>query len=109
MALEFPLKKGPEYYIQQAIIKKLTLLQWFVMETHGNMYQRGFPDLYATHKRYGHRWIEVKNSKSYQFTPAQLETFPKLVSHGAGVWVLVGDSDSEIAKLFQVCNWVFYL
>lgn len=109
MALVIPPKKGPEAIIQEKIIKKLTLLQWFVMETHGNLYQKGFPDLYATHKRYGARWIEVKNREAYRFTPAQLEMFPKFVANGAGIWILCGDEDSEIAKLSRPCNWGFYL
>lgn len=100
---------GPERKIQDAIIAKLTLDGWFVMETHGNMFQQGFPDLYACSRRYGSRWIEVKNPTAYKFTPAQLRTFPRLQAEGIGVWVLVSDADSEIAKLFKPANWYCYL
>ena len=99
----------PEQKIQESIIAKLTLLGWYVKSTHGNIYQFGFPDLYATHTRYGARWIECKNPLAYSFTPAQLDTFPKLVANGSGVWILISDSDDEIKKLFGPCNWYHYL
>ena len=102
-------RQGPEAKIQAAIVKALTLRGWFVLETHGNMYQMGLPDLFATHRSYGGRWIEVKNKESYRFTPAQLETFPKMVANGTPVWVLVGDDQSELDKLHKICNWAFYL
>lgn len=81
------------------------------METHGNMYQWGFPDLFACHFRYGSRWIEVKlpEMKGSRFTPAQQENFPKMCANGAGVWVLTGDSDREFDKLMAPCNWTHYL
>ncbi|MDE1971019.1 MAG: hypothetical protein KGI50_05610 [Patescibacteria group bacterium] len=102
-------KKGPEAIIQEKIIKALTLRGWFIMETHGNLYQMGFPDLYATHKAYGCRWIEVKNPEAYCFTPAQLEFFPKLVANGTPIWVLISDSDDELKKIFKPQNWYTYL
>lgn len=102
-------KKGPEAIIQLAIIKALTLRGWFVMVTHGNMYQSGFPDLYATHRHYGGKWIEVKNKEAYRFQPSQMETFPKLVANGSGVWVLVSADDEEIKKLLKPCNWHHYI
>ena len=100
---------GPEAQIQEAIMRMLRGQGWFVKETHGNMYQCGFPDLFATHIRYGHRWIEVKNPTAYRFTPAQLETFPLLCAHGSRVWVLVADTDAEYQKLFAPANWHYYL
>lgn len=103
------LRQSPERKIQDAIIKFLTDRGWFVMETHGNMYQRGLPDLYATHIKHGPRWIEVKNGDSYSFTPAQLQYFPKLTKNGAGVWIMVAASESEYKKLFSGCNWYWYL
>jgi hypothetical protein len=81
----------------------------FVKSTHGNIYQFGFPDLFATHRKFGARWIEVKNPLSYAFTPAQLEVFPKFVAFGTGVWILVAATEYEYKKLFQPCNWYEYL
>jgi len=102
-------KHGPEYYIQKDIISFLRTREWLVKPTHGSMYQSGFPDLFATHKRYGARWIEVKNALSYSFTPAQLEWFPQFVAHGTGIWILVAATEAEYEKLFKDCNWWQYL
>jgi len=102
-------KKGPERIIQDAIILLLRNRGWWVIETHGNMYQRGLPDLYATHARYGGRWIEVKNPGKFCFTPAQLETFPKFTANGTGVWILGAATESEYEKLFKPYNWKEYL
>lgn len=101
--------KGPERIIQDAIVAFLRVRGWHVMETHGNMYQSGFPDLYATHSKYGHRWIEVKNPGKYVFTPAQLEHFPKLAANGSRIWILTAATDSEYKKLFEEHNWWKYL
>lgn len=102
-------KDNPEARIQKAIIDKLTLMGWYVKETHGNLYQFGFPDLFCTHSKYRQRWVEVKNPVNYRFTNAQLEVFPKLCANGSPVWILVSDSDSEINKLFGEYNWYKYL
>lgn len=102
-------RDGPEAEIVEKIYKKLTLMDWLVKVMHGNVFQAGFPDLFCCNKNYGIRLVEVKNPDNYSFTPAQLELFPKLQSHGCGVWVLVSDSDSEIKKLFGPANWYWYL
>ena len=102
-------RKGPEAIIQDAIEKKLKGLDWYVKSTHGNMYQSGFPDIYAYHRTYGQRWIEVKNPKAYVFTPAQLQNFPMMSAHGCGIWILTSSEDSEFRKLFLEPNWMWYL
>lgn len=99
---------GPEAIIQDAIVKYLRAREWLVKETIGNMFQSGFPDVYAVHSKYGQRWIEVKNPTSYKFTPAQMEFFPKLIAHGAGVWVLMAATDEEYKKLWLPCNFAEY-
>jgi len=101
--------RGPEAVIQDAIINKLKCLDWFVKNTHGNMYQSGFPDLYACHRTYGARWIEVKNPLKYSFTDAQLRDFPMFSAKGIGIWILTADTDHEIKKLHGPPNWAFYL
>jgi hypothetical protein len=84
---------------------------WFCKITHGSIYQAGFPDVFATHKRHGHRWIEAKtpDRRGDVFTSAQLEVFPKLCANGSGVWVLTAATDGEYAKLFCPANWAMYL
>lgn len=99
--------RGPERDIQEALKRELEKEGWYVKETHGNIYQYGFPDLYATHKKWGARWIEVKNPAGYCFTPAQQQTFPMFNAHGVGVWVLT--SVAELGKLFLEQNWYQYL
>ena len=98
---------GPERRIQEAVKAELAKDGWFVADTNGNIYQYGFPDLYACHARYGSRWIEIKNPKGYVFTPAQIETFPQFSAQGVGVWVLTGPE--EIPKIFSPANWYTYL
>lgn len=103
------MSKKPETIIQKAIIDYLKLRDWFVLPTHGSAYQMGFPDLYACHKRYGTRWIEVKNPVSYKFTPAQIDVFPEFSAKGVGIWILVAATDTEYKKLFKPPNWYTFL
>ena len=105
----FRSKRGPEAKIQDAIINMLRMKGWYVMKTHGSMYQSGFPDLYATNTKYGARWIEVKNKDHYSFTPAQCDCFPKLSANGTRIWILVGATESEYNKLFGPENWFMYM
>lgn len=102
---------GAEKPIQIAVENFLTLRGWYVLRTHGNMYQAGFPDDYATHSKYGPRWIEIKDParRGDVFTNAQHEVFPKLCANGSGVWVLTGATESEYEKLFKKFNWWQYL
>lgn len=103
-----PETRGPERVIQDAIIAYLKLRDWHVMETHGNVYQQGFPDLYCIHFRYRQRWIEVKNPLKYKFTPAQLDNFP-IISRVSGIWIMTAATEFEYQKLFQPPNWWTYL
>jgi hypothetical protein len=78
---------------------------------HGNAYQEGMPDLFATHRLYGIRLIEVKlpNMKGSRFTAAQLQTFPRLCDNGSGVWIMTAANDYEYKVLFQKPNYDKYL
>jgi hypothetical protein len=102
-------KKGPEAKLQFDIVNYLRMREWFVIQTHGNLYQSGLPDLFACHSKFGQRWIEVKNPLHFRFTAAQLDVFPKLCANGSGVWVLVAATDAEYMKLFKMYNWSLYL
>lgn len=105
-----PQRRGPEYKVREAIVLYLTERGWYVKITHGSAYQSGFPDLYATHRIHGPRWIEVKlpNMAGSRFTNAQLEEFPKLSVNGTKIWILVAANDNEYRKLFQPENWLEY-
>ena len=102
-------KEELEYITQKRVIAMLEEKGWFVKVTNGNMYQTGFPDLYATHVDYGGRWIEIKRKKQYKFQPSQLRDFPKLCANGTGVWILVDATEREYKKLFDKPNWWTYL
>jgi hypothetical protein len=66
---------GPEAKVQQAVINRLRIQEWFVKETHGNEYQSGFPDVFAVHRSLGARWIECKLATGSRIEPSQNETF----------------------------------
>lgn len=101
---------GPEAKIQAKIVEMLRRKGWFVKRMACNAYQFGVPDLFACHKRFGHRWIEVKlpNMKGSKYTKAQLEDFPKLSNNGSGVWVLTAATQREYEKLKSPPNWYLY-
>lgn len=108
MRKRLPTQNGPEAKIQRGIVERLKLLDWYVIVTHGNEFQMGVPDLIIQHKRYGTKFVEVKNPESYRFTAAQMEVLPKMIAYGAKVYVLTGHSDSEIAKLHGESNvWMY--
>lgn len=102
-------KRGPEAKIQTDLIKFLRERGWFVKVIHGSTFLTGMPDLYCCKRSYGSRWVEVKNPKAYRFTPAQVETFPRLAAEGIGIWILTEASEREYKKLFQQANWWSYL
>ena len=102
---------GPEAKIQKGIWDMLVLNGWYVVRMPGSSAMSGIPDLYATHSKYGARWIEVKrpNMEGSRFTAAQLDRFPKICANGSGIWILTGDTQEEYQKLFQPYNWWKYL
>lgn len=102
-------KRGPEAIIQEQIIHFLRAREWLVKVTIGNAYQNGFPDLFAAHRSYGQRWIEVKQPVHYSFTAAQLLEFPMFCAHGSGIWILCAATQEEYLKLWKPPNWTAYL
>ncbi len=101
--------KGPEYKIQQRIIRFVEARGWFVKVMTGTMYQWGIPDLYACHKKYGHKWIEVKNPESYSFTAAQYSEFPKFLTHGDPIYILTAANEANYKRLFEPSNLWKYM
>ena len=99
---------GPEWRIQQELIKFLRARKWLVEVTQGNLYQKGFPDLYLSHVKFGQRWIDVKNPVAYTFTKAQRIKWPNWEKHGVGIWILVAPTEEEYDKIFQPPNWRKY-
>lgn len=97
-------KHGPEWYIQQRIIKYLQDRGWFCKIITASLYLSGMPDLFATHRVYGPKWIEVKVEKNWHFTKAQKENFPQLLGHGSPIWILFEADKANYQKLFKPCN-----
>lgn len=102
------LRRNVEAQIQAKIIDYLRTREWVVKTTHGNAYQSGFPDLYATHAKYGMRWIEVKQATQFSFTAAQRIDFPNLCANGTPIWILTAATEFEYLKLFQPFNFHYY-
>lgn len=101
-------KHGAEWVIQRDLMRFLRERGWLVERTHGNLFQQGFPDLYVSHKKFGQRWIDVKNPVSYQYTKAQCQKWPIWDSFGIGIWIIVGANQEEYDKLFATPNWRDY-
>lgn len=93
--------KGPEAEIQDAIVAMLRARLWYVQETHGNVYQSGLPDIFATHRNYGFRWIEVKRRSGSRLTNAQKSCFPQIVANGCPIYFMYEATDSEYLKLMK--------
>jgi hypothetical protein len=104
-------KDRKEAIIQENIENYLRSFGWYVLRTHGNVFQSGFPDDYAIHVKYGARWIEVKlpGMENSRFTPAQIDIFPQLIKNGAGVWILTAATMVEYEKLFKPSNLWSYM
>lgn len=107
-------RHGPEYGIQAEIIQFLKDRGWHVErlvggEVRGGAVQSGLPDLFACHKKYGLRFIEIKYEDSYRFTSAQKWKFPLLMENGCGIWVLTEASNEQYDRLFKEPNLWDYL
>ena len=100
---------GPEYGIQRDVVRFLQLRGWWVERLIGMAWQSGLPDLFACHKVYGFRFIEVKYEDHYVFTKAQKYKFPSLMDNGCGIWVLTEASDEQYQRLFGLPNLWDYL
>lgn len=96
----FQSRNNEEEQIRERIVAYLKVRQWYVKRITGNKYQSGLPDLFATHRKLGPRWIEVKlpGMRGSKFTPAQLEVFPKMQENGSPIWILT-DATWEQYKL----------
>lgn len=100
--------RGPEAKIQGRIVNMLERRGWFVKATHGSAFQSGFPDLHASHRTHGVRWIEVKNPICWVLTAAQMWDYPLMIENGCPIWVMIDATELEYAKLFRECNYHDY-
>jgi|TARA_R110000824_G_scaffold44833_4_gene130189 Holliday junction resolvase len=93
-------RNRPEAKIEREIKKYLEARGWYVR----HIEVPGMPDIFATHKQFGMRWIEVKlpQMKGSKFTKRQKEEFPKLILHGAQIYIITEASASQYKMLFNV-------
>ena len=101
-------KHGPEYKIQSDLITYLRDREWLVERLIGNAFQKGVPDLFAFHKKWGFRWIDVKVEGKYSFTKAQRIKWPVWEAAGLGIWILTGANQENYDRLFAPPNMMDY-
>lgn len=99
---------GPEWFIQRDLKRFLKDRGWHVEQTHGNLYQTGFPDLYCFREDFRERWIDCKSPDKYTFTKAQKIKWPIWDACGIGIWILTAANQAEYDRLFQPPNWRDY-
>ena len=99
---------GPEYGIQQEVVRFLWLRGWWVERLVGFAWQYGLPDLIAGHPKWGIRFVEVKNENAYEMTRAQKLKFPILDKFGFGIWILTEATEEQYDRLFKPPNWKDY-
>src|SRR5678810_412909 len=76
---------------------------WFVQKIHAAEELSGWPDVYASHKEFGPRWIETKRPETGRLTDEQRRVFTELHAHGTGIWIL--ETIEDYPLLFQPPNW----
>lgn len=105
---KFKSKTGPEAKIQRKFIEYLEQRGWHVERMIGNALQKGIPDIYIMHPKYGSRWVDLKNPGKYEFTTNQKIKWPIWDKYGIGIWIITGCNDEEYNKLFYPPNWREY-
>lgn len=106
-------RTSPESSIQNKIIEFLELRGWLVEKMHGNVFQKGIPDLYCFNPDLNppeglHRWVDVKVKGQNTYTKAQCQKWPKWENRRLGVWIMMEATEEEYAKLFGEPNFRQY-
>lgn len=100
--------RGPEAKIARNCDSFLEARGWLINATHGNRFQKGFPDRFILHREYGRRWIDYKAPNKYSLTAAQRRTWPAWDALGEGIWIMTEATDQEYKLLFGPPNWRDY-
>ena len=95
----------PELHVQRELVEFLKVRGWHVERMLADSYQNGLPDLYAYHKKWGARWIEVKRPKDYSFTKRQRQKWPEWERAGISIWILTAATQEQYDLLFKPPNW----
>ena len=94
-----------ELQIQRELAQFLKDRGWHVERMLADAYQNGIPDLYCFHKKWGHRWVEVKRPDHYSFTKAQRRKWPEWEAAGIPIWILTAATQEQYDLLFKQPNW----
>jgi hypothetical protein len=96
-----------EKQVTEAVITWLRARGWWCKKTHGNQYQKGWPDWYISHPDHGPKWVELKSQRpDHKLEASQKIWFSQAERHGVGVWVMTGVADYRL--LFEKPNWKDY-
>ena len=104
----------PEHILQDKVIAMMRDRGWFVRQTHGNAFQKGFPDLYCFNESFRkapfgrERWIDCKVPGQHRYTKAQCQEWPLWEAAGIGIWIMMYATDEWYAKLFGPPNFRDY-
>lgn len=79
---------------------------WLVEKVTASAYLIGWPDVFACHREFGQRWIEMKRPNVGRLNDDQRRVFMKW--HNAGVRIWVVTSVEEYGLLFKEPNWFWY-
>jgi hypothetical protein len=94
-----------EQQIQRELVKFLGAREWHVERLLADSFQNGLPDLYAYHRKWQQRWIEVKRPEGYSFTLRQKQKWPQWEKAGIGIWILTDATQEQYDLLFKPPNW----
>lgn len=89
----------PEQSLSDKIRARLEKKGWITEKLFGNALQKGLPDLLCTHKNYGVRFIETKNSVA--FTKAQKKKFPLLQNNGLNIYIITPENEKDLFKIIM--------
>jgi len=114
--VKFRSRRGIESFLQEDWIKFLNGRGWMTERLVGNAMQKGLPDIFAHHPKHGSRWIDFKVLQKYEYTKAQIRTWPLWESYGLGVYIIAGtckhpdfeEMDREYQVLFGPPNFRKY-
>jgi hypothetical protein len=99
----------PEAAIQKRIIAFLRARGWTVKPTHGNAFSKGWPDLWCWHQGMQiFRWVDCKNPADFEYTKAQIQTWPLWEADGIGVWIMFEADEENYSKLWEPHNFRHY-
>ena len=106
MAIDKPhFHSRPEAALQARIVPWLQERGWHVEVMHGNVFQKGIPDLLLYRADHGYKWVDVKLFVGSVLTKAQCQKWPKWDKAGMQIHIMRDCTDEEYQKIFGPPNW----